>query len=571
MPSSPHMHLTRAQESRAAIERLYITMRHLFMRGLYKPLGVSGESMIEALRTLQPEIYGSLNDPERVELDGLFYVFQRLPKGIEECRIIRLISKEGFEHSDFQPIIASRRRRNAYRIDQDQMFIEMTRGRSDIYDILTHLTFMYNEAEKIRMNSEDHKMRKKRDWVMLEKIVQQQKEGEEFNLEVAYTYLSTLLGRTYEETVAACKRFHKEPDVNSIFRITYWLGRLSTEEIQDNLDREINFSSALRERIGHHQYGEKWAHAIKDKLREKGLLNRELHIISANLHSVMNSLFAKAALRKSRPEADLMALAEEISLDTQNELANQVRSYALKHGMYEVEDRSGTNIQVQIFDLAKANWDHVPHEIQLDMDMLEEQQPVLVVMNYAFGEQAFETMDELLKPLVASEEPIPIRIESISIMGKAGILEGEKGDIMIPTAHIFEGTADNYPLENQFSCSDFEGKGLSVYTGPMVTVLGTSLQNRDILSFFNRSSWSAIGLEMEGAHYQKAIQAASKIRKSIKEDVALRYAYYASDNPLISGNTLASGSLGLEGVYPTYLITTKILEQILNPLRVTAG
>ena len=41
-----------------------------------------------------------------------------------------------------------------------------------------------------------------------------------------------------------------------------------------------------------------------------------------------------------------------------------------------------------------------------------------------------------------------------------------------------------------------------------------------------------IGLEMEGAHYQKAIQSASRIRKSISENVKVRYAYYASDNPL---------------------------------------
>ena len=35
---------TRAQESSGAIERLYITMRHLFNRGFYKPMGVSGET-----------------------------------------------------------------------------------------------------------------------------------------------------------------------------------------------------------------------------------------------------------------------------------------------------------------------------------------------------------------------------------------------------------------------------------------------------------------------------------------------------------------------------------------------
>ena len=68
---------------------------------------------------------------------------------------------------------------------------------------------------------------------------------------------------------------------------------------------------------------------------------------------------------------------------------------------------------------------------------------------------------------------------------------------------------------------------------------------------------------MEGAHYQKAIQAASRIRGNINKRVDVRYAYYASDNPLETGSTLASGGLGTTGVKPTYLITQKILEQIL--------
>ena len=106
----------------------------------------------------------------------------------------------------------------------------------------------------------------------------------------------------------------------------------------------------------------------------------------------------------------------------------------------------------------------------------------------------------------------------------------------------------------------FRDCGLHVYEGTMITVLGTSLQNKDILTYFMKSSWKAIGLEMEGAHYQKAIQSASKIRKSIHPDVTLRYAYYASDNPLETGSTLASGSLGLDGVKPTYLITIEMLK-----------
>ena len=149
-------------------------------------------------------------------------------------------------------------------------------------------------------------------------------------------------------------------------------------------------------------------------------------------------------------------------------------------------------------------------------------------------------------------------------MGKAGILTGGKGDIMIPTSHIFEGTADNYPFDNALKLEDFQDKELKAFEGSMVTVLGTSLQNKDILSYFMNTSWKSIGLEMEGAHYQKAIQVASKIRHHINEDLFLCYAYYASDNPLETGSTLSSGGLGLTGVKPTYLITLRILEKILN-------
>jgi hypothetical protein len=71
-----------------------------------------------------------------------------------------------------------------------------------------------------------------------------------------------------------------------------------------------------------------------------------------------------------------------------------------------------------------------------------------------------------------------------------------------------------------------------------------------------------IGLEMEGSYYQKAIQSASKIRK-VFHDVKVRYAYYASDNPLETGSTLASGGLGTTGVKPTYLITIKYWNRFL--------
>jgi hypothetical protein len=276
----------------------------------------------------------------------------------------------------------------------------------------------------------------------------------------------------------------------------------------------------------------------------------------------MNGLFASAALKTLASKKDVFEVYEALSKKENETLRNKVNNEALRNGMLYVKDTSGTNIDVQIFDTSKLNVSKI--DLKINETFLEEHKPVILVMDYAFGEQAYETIDELLKPYKKNGDDIYLKVESISIMGKAGILEGGKGDIMIPSAHIFEGTADNYPFENELKKEDLEGQGINVYEGSMITVLGTSLQNKDILKFFHNSTWQVIGLEMEGAHYQKAIQAASKVRGSIGKDVKVRYAYYASDNPLETGATLASGGLGTTGVKPTYLITRTILEQIFN-------
>ena len=275
------------------------------------------------------------------------------------------------------------------------------------------------------------------------------------------------------------------------------------------------------------------------------------------MHSVMNSIFAPAVLAAKYKGKEEYQIYEDLSSSSHKDLRKKVEDVALQHGMISLPDTSGTNIDVQIFDTAKLDWKKTAFPSAKTTD-----QPVLIVMDYAFGEQAYETIDELLKPYKVGKTKTLLNVESVSIMGKAGILEGGKGDIMIPNAHVNEGTADNYTFENELANEMLEGNGIPVFAGPMITVLGTSLQNRDLLKFFHESTWEAIGLEMEGSYYQKAIQSASRIRKSINPNVKVRYAYYASDNPLETGSTLASGGLGTTGVKPTYLITIKILEQI---------
>ena len=389
MNTTKHISRSRAQESSAAIEKMYITMRHLFNRGFYKPMGISGDTLREALLALRPEIYGSIAD-EKVELNGLLYVIERLPVGIEECRFINLTSDEGYSKSHFQAIVPPKRRRNCYRIDEEQMNVEITRGRSDIYDILTHLTFIFIESHKIKDRVLlDDTGEVSRDWLKLEVAVNQTKKLTQIEKEKAISHASNILGRTFEEVLDIYDAFGSENAPDRFLHVIYWLGKLAIEEVVDNNKRTITFSPILRERLGHHIHGEVWANNIKEVLQSKNLLDRPIHVISANMHSVMNSIFATPLLKSKFKDQSDFVIYEELSKSGAKELRKQVETVAEKNGMVFLPDTSGTNIDVQLFDTAKIDWS----KTAFPKAKLGDKAPVLIVMDYAFGEQAYETID----------------------------------------------------------------------------------------------------------------------------------------------------------------------------------
>jgi hypothetical protein len=397
---------SRAQESSSAVEKLYITMRHLFNRGFYKPMGVSGDTLREALLLLRPEIYGTIAE-DKVELSGLLYVIERLPIGIEECRFINLTSDEGYSKSHFQAIIPPKRRRNCYRIDDEQMNVEITRGRSDIYDILTHLTFIFIESHKIKNRVLiDESGEVSRDWQKLEQAVLSNKKLPLVDKEKAISHTANILGRTFAEVLDIYDTFGTKEKPDRFLHIIYWLGKLAIEEVVDNNKRTITFSPILRERLGHHIHGEIWATNIKEVLKANDLLDRPIHIISANMHSVMNSIFATHVLKTKFKDKSDFFIFEELSKSGADDVRNKVEDFAKLHGMISLPDTSGTNIDVQIFDTSKIDW----NKSAFPSAQLNNKKPVIIVMDYAFGEQAYETIDELLKPY---KKDILLNVESV--------------------------------------------------------------------------------------------------------------------------------------------------------------
>ncbi|MEN8200474.1 MAG: hypothetical protein ABFR63_10435, partial [Thermodesulfobacteriota bacterium] len=320
------------------------------------------------------------------------------------------------------------------------------------------------------------------------------------------------------------------------------------------------FTPSLQEMIGRHKYATLWAKNVKRHLHRLGLHKRPLHVVSANMHSMSNIFYGAGFLRESGK--DVAQNLYDMVADLRDS-GDDLRKYASQFGFSYLVDSSESNIDVMVMDTAENKARNLHPSVQCDFEYLQKEQPVIVVIDYAFGTQAFDIMDELLCPCHLEDETVSFHFESINIMGKAGTLPGKKGDIMLATAHVMEGTPNNYIVDNDLDVSDFDDN-YPIHVGPMVTVLGTSLQNRDVLARFHTSNWKAVGLEMEGGHYQRAISAAI-IQEHVTADINTRYAYYASDNPLREGESLASGPMGAEGIIPTYMISRVILQKIVNP------
>lgn len=553
--------LSKSQKARTAIASFKTLVDALILTGSYHPSETAGFKLENAMRQFNPEIYGSMSNDRIVELKGLEYVIDRLPRGVESSTKIVLTAREDLQCTSFKEISPLKRRRLSYLVSDKEMCFVVTRGTTEIYDIIAHLTFLNIEAKKIgRQMRLANQVTK--EWQQLEQIAQRDGELQDEELDTSLWNLSIILGRTYQETRKTYEYLQQNcvAGYNSgLFKIVLALGQRVVDE-EDGIEEplHISFTPSLQEVLGHHQYAAAWAEEVVARIVESGLQKRPIHIISANLHSIRNILYGRGAVQNSGQAVpknlyDMVHLIRDQDID--------VSGYAAAYGFIDHHDSSGSNIDVQIIDTTALDEACFHQSLAVDLDLIGRRKPVIVVIDYAFGTQAYEIMDELLSPTTVSDIQISLKIESISIMGKAGILPGSKGDIMLATAHVMEGTPHNYIVDNDLSASDF-GDLVKVFSGPMLTVLGTSLQNRDVLERFHNSSWKAVGLEMEGAHYQRAISAAI-IQGHIEKNMKVRYAYYASDNPLISGQTLASGPMGAEGVVPTYLISKVILEKIL--------
>ena len=296
--------LSKSQKARHAIRTFKVLSDSMTLQGAYKPSGKIGEKLSEALLQLSPEIYGSMTDSRIAELKGLEYVVDRMPRGIENCTRIILTAQEDFHETSFEKIVPAKRRRVSYAVSEKEMCFVITTGKSEIYDILTHITFLNIEAQKIFKQACNRVEGVSPEWAELERVVAIEQELEGDHLEQAIWNLSIILGRTYKETKSTYEYLEEgrreQNSNNGLFRIIHGVGsRIIGEAVDKKNELTVYFTPSLQEIIDRQKYAAQWSRTLKKTLHTLELSSRPLHVVSANMHSMRNLIYGPGALKEA--------------------------------------------------------------------------------------------------------------------------------------------------------------------------------------------------------------------------------------------------------------------------------
>lgn len=527
--------------------------------------GVSDDLMnyrelLRRYRQLSPAIHPHAANHDVIDFGALAYAIPRLPDAITSTFMLYLTDNlhEELEVAthEFKLVDSRARRRVIYQMAPGKLMVVLRYGHSDLIDFITCLCSLGVEMRKLRRR------------IHLGGHMASLIRGLEAHEDPAP--LLPELGFTQQEA-AEMVALWGDHTLRKLYEI-----------VVHHEDYNIQITKQL---IGYNSiHVESWTSQIADACcRLTGWQPSELpddidvHIVSSNTHSVSNCLspFLRAHAdeiltwgEQHKPELgsldwvnknDLLYATARYWLKEDPTRKEMLRHAHLANGMVRLERTSMTGIVVEIIDTSRIDNSAIDDAIFFDDRAPSARRKILVNIDYAFGQQAEEILAILLALFGA-------RVTSVNILGKAGALVGERGDVLIADSFI-EQTQDllgSLPNTNVCDANILAQRlpDRGVHKGPILTVAGTLLQNPTLLNFYKRI-WRCVGLEMEGTFYLRELERARHIG-IIRPDCATRFVYYVSDVPLQHGQTLSGSLRAEEGIPPLYGITREVLAGVLS-------
>lgn len=540
-------------ELRQAIENFSILVRAATLSS--DP--VSLRDFYPRFKQMKPCLHRQCDNPDVIDISAQVYSLQRLPLEITQKKSV-YIQKEPKRASfveGIKKLYCGSRRRAAYDLGKTIEFIALE-GETDIFDIMTCLTMYGIESSKIRRKLTSSSLK-------TEIFNACNADLSEHSRNQIYARLANVFGVPFEKLSSADRSFG-----GKYLEILNNILTNDPDEIQLEFDSGFSLTDASVK-------ARNWNERICKKL--EGYNGRPVAIISSDTHSIVNCLTGFALENKqevleraksysglneldsTNPSVVYFLLQHLCRMPENKDLLERKIEYETQVGVRVVKDKWDTGVDVQIIDTSKILSYGDKLDPRIKREGLFDSGLVIINMDYSFGKQGTYNISELCNSLGN-------RIDSISIMGKAGITCGNRFDIIIPSYIIpqINGGPYEFPDPNRLSESDFSGllTDQKVYSnGPILTVPGTAMQNELVLYYYIHN-YGILGLEMEAAPYLEAVIKAEK-KGVIRDNIGLNIGYWASDNPLNSEETLAESHME-KGSIPSYALNLAILNKVLH-------
>lgn len=247
-------------------------------------------------------------------------------------------------------------------------------------------------------------------------------------------------------------------------------------------------------------------------------------------------------------------------------LLREQAAFEAEHGISRVPNEHSFDLETQIIDLSRlAVEDLDPRLRHGRLDFLARSDAVILNIDYPLGLAAFNILSKVAEQSAG--------ILGVYIMGKSASLNAVRGDVLIPNVVQDEHSRNTYLFENCFTAGDvapYLTYGTVLDNQKAVCVLGTFLQNAQIMDVFFREGYADI--EMEAGPFLSAVYEMFRPKRHPIDEIVNLYGlpfdlgilHYVSDTPLSKGKNLGAGTLSYFGMDSTYAASLAIARRIIQ-------
>lgn len=549
----------------------------LYLRTIYSLLRSSNEVHIRTLEEVHAGMNSSLHTRSREEgpdISALLYALLRLPECMIFVRKVILgqsaANLASFGYGDvetWQEVSAKARRRRCF-YDGGERLACYIASRSDIDDVIPSLTTLQIEWNKLHFL-----LNTLPDGILCEANPANP---------ASFSQLAKYL-QIKEEDLARLYTVMGDNFYSYMSHIASEPSDLTVQLVSGSLN---DYRKAT----------ESWWTNIETQM--PAVTRRPIYFVSSNTHSLANLLSGFSLTKQAellafiqRDEPALQAEWEEMQRETnpaskenflyyamrnylsshaQNALVSEQLDFEIKRGITRVSSVHSFDVEASVMELHKLDPNTIdprllPGGESSQLAFLQESDAIILNIDYPLGFAAYNLLTKIAENTS--------KILGIYIMGKAASLNGVRGDVVLPNVVYDEHSRNTYLFDNHFTSSDIAPNlnfGTVLDNQKAVSVMGTFLQNRNVLDVVYREGYTDV--EMEAGPYLSAIYELFRPQRHPVNEIVNLYGlpfdlgilHYVSDTPYSKGKNLGAGGLSYFGMDSTYAVSLAILKRIIT-------